>query len=139
MPDSELQREDDPSIPDDELLWRRICNQPAWWKIEPGGSLRPSSVAFLDSYTGEVSVNRASLTTREKTLAGRPDDGLIEIEAAFPRSLGHRVVSDPEPDNPAHALILPPATQTPKTRKADARRMAEAARWLVFPKDHRSR
>ena len=96
-------------------------------------------------YTNEVSVHRANLTTQEKALEGKPDDGLVEIRAGFPRSLGQLVVYDPIKDHPtlpediSHALICPPASSTHGSRKSDARKMAEEAskRWLAYPKSVR--
>jgi hypothetical protein len=131
-------RVDDPSIANEEILWRRIHNIPNWVKQKPDGTYRPTSAAFLDNTdpTGEVSVHLASLTNQQQVLARRPDDGLVEIEAGFPRSLGHAIVRDPTDADPSHALICPPPNQT--TRKSDAREMAQAARWVVLPKSIRS-
>ena len=81
------QRIDDQSINDDDLLWRRIVNNPIWWRRDEKGNLirdekgNPclSSASFLDGYTGEVSVHLARLTSQEKALKGRLDVGLVEI------------------------------------------------------------
>ncbi|MGH9833349.1 MAG: hypothetical protein ACREBD_11340 [Blastocatellia bacterium] len=132
------QRIDDQSIKDEDLLWRRIVNTPVWIKQNSDGTYRPSSAAFLDDYTGEVSVHLAKLTTQEQALAGCPDEGLVEFEATIPRFLGHAVVRDPTDADPSHTLICPPSNQTRKTRKQDARKMADAARWLVKPMAIRS-
>jgi len=131
------QRIDDPSIKDEDLLWRRILNVPQWVTQNPAGGYRVSSAVFIDDYTGEVSVHQAKLTTQERALRGRADDGLVEIEAGFPRALGQIVASDPTKDDPSHALICPPPGQSKGQRKANARKMAEAARWLLKPKDIR--
>jgi hypothetical protein len=101
------QRIDDQSIKDEDLLWRRIVNTPIWIKRNSDGTYRPSSAAFLDDYTGEVSVHLAKLTTQEDA-------------------------------DPSHTLICPPPNQTRKTRKQDARKMADKARWLVKPMAIRS-
>jgi hypothetical protein len=138
-------REDDQSIADDEILWRRIQNIPDWIKRNEDGSFRTTSVAFLDGRTNEVSVHRAILITQEKALEGKPDDGLVEIRAGFPRSLGQFVVYDPIQNHPtlkddiSHSLICPPQYATKGSRKSDARKMAEEAskHWLVFPKGAR--
>jgi hypothetical protein len=127
-------RIDDRSIPDEEILWRRIVAKPEWFKLDAEGRLRPSSVAFLDgSKEKEVSVHIASLTTQEQALSGRPDDGLAAIRAGLPRALGHAVVRDPTETDPSHALICPPPNKSNSTRKSDARRMAGAAEWVVLP------
>ncbi len=73
--------------------------------------------------------------TQEKALAGRPDDGMVEIAAGLPRSLDLIVVYDPTKDDPSHCLIFSPVGGGIK--KSAARKMADAARWLVKPKDIR--
>ena len=129
-------------VRDEDILWRRILNNPNMLKTEPSGSLRPSSAAFLDGRTGEVSVQIARLTTAEKALSNKADNGIVELEASYPRSLGHIVAYDPvkyDPDledDVSHALIWSPE-KSPKQRKADARLMAEKSRWLCYPKDYR--
>lgn len=132
------QRDDDKTISNEDLLWRRIANVPQLIKPLPDGSYRVSSAAFKDGINGEVSVHLARLTSQEKALADHPEKGLVEISVCLPRSLGHIVVSDPEPDDPSHSLICPPDNQTHNTRNADARKMAEGSRWLVYPLSIRS-
>lgn len=133
------QRVDDKTtISNDDLLWRRISNVPQLIKELPDGTYRVSSAAFKDGINGEVSVHLARLTTQENALADHPEKGLIEIAASLPRSLGHIIVYDPEPDDPSHSLICPPDNQTRNTRNADARKMAEGSRWLVYPLSIRS-
>lgn len=123
-------RIDDSSIGDEERLWRRII--PDWIHRTPDGKFRPSSVAFLDGYTGEVSVHIAAFTNQEKALRGHPNDSLVEIRVGFPRSFGHAIVPDPTDEDPSHALICPPPQKPNKQRKSDARKMAEQARWVVL-------
>ncbi len=104
MPD----REDDPTIPDDERLWRRIA--PNQLKPIDGTGFEISSAAFRDK-TGDLSVHLASLTTRERVLASWPAFSLAELRAAVPRSLEMKVVRDPLPEDPSHALVCPYATK----------------------------
>src|SRR5438270_769778 len=103
------QRVDDPTIADDEILWRRIV--PEWLHQEPDGTVRPAKVAFIDRLSGEVSVHIASIM-RDPNLAldGRPLDSLVAIPASLPRSLGLAIVRDPTPNDPSHALICPSPT-----------------------------
>lgn len=118
-------RQDDPTVRDDEVLWRRIL--PEWLHANPDGSVRPSSVAFTDRRSGEVSVHRALLTTLAVVSAARPGDRVVEVTAGLVRSLGCIVVAAPLPDDPSHALICPSPS------KAVARKLAEQARWVAQP------
>lgn len=121
------QRVNDPSIPDDEILWRRIV--PEWLHQEPDGTVRPGKVAFIDRLSGEVSVHIASIL-RDPNLAldGRPLDSLVAIPASLPRSLGLAIVRDPTPNYPSHALICPSPTP------AKARQLAKQSVWIVLRK-----
>ncbi len=124
---------DRPTINDDDLLWRRIPDDPNMIKLCSDGTYRLTSAAFKDGKNGEVSVHLAKLTTKERALAGYPKNGLVEIPAGLPRSLGHSVVYDPTPEDRSHTLIVPPQNQSNNSCRRDAKRMAEAARWLVYP------
>ncbi|MGH9837472.1 MAG: hypothetical protein ACREEM_01665 [Blastocatellia bacterium] len=122
-------RIDDLSIPDDDLLWRRLRPD---WVIPTEDGFRISSAAFKDG-RHEVSVDLAAQTTQEKTLAGFPNQGLAEIKAGFPRSLGHAIIRDPIVNNPAHALICEPLDQPNRKRERDAKEMARQASILKMP------
>ncbi|MGH9839319.1 MAG: hypothetical protein ACREEM_11105 [Blastocatellia bacterium] len=131
-----IQRVDDTTtISNDDLLLRRIVNKPEWLSRNEDGSWRVSSAAFVDRYTGEVSIHLARLTTPENALAGRPDEGLVDLFAILPRSIGLIVVYDPKDDDPSHSLICAPSGSG--VSKSKARKLADAARWLVKPKDIR--
>jgi hypothetical protein len=129
-------RQDDPNIPNDERLWRRILE--AWLHKEPNGVVRPSSVAFIDRLSHELSVHIARLTYSELVLRSRPTDSIAEITAAVPRANHHAVCSDPirnDPvldDDPSHALICPELGRGISQRKTDARKMAGSARFAVL-------
>ena len=69
-------RTDDTDLTDESVLLRRIWNTPIW-VVEKDGLLRPSSAAFLDNITNEVSVSVADLTTPEEELRNLPDFGLM--------------------------------------------------------------
>jgi hypothetical protein len=93
----------DVSIADDERLLRRI--RPEDVVVDSvTGQRRPSSAAFK-SKSNIISVDLASLTTPGKTLAAYRQFMLVEIDVATVRALGCKVVRDPLPDNPAHALL----------------------------------
>lgn len=105
-------RADDPTINDDETLWRRIL--PDWIHTEEGGRIRAKSFAFIDRLSGELSVHIAALTTRDAVLDNHPNHRIVAFKAGLPRSLGFAIVRDPTPDDPSHALICP----SPKGAKA---------------------
>jgi len=127
-------RPNDPSIPDDERLWRRIRSD---WVHRPAGDQpRPSSAAFKDNLSGEVSVFIASATTTDALLQTRPTDSLAEITAGLARQLGYRVVRDPEgglvPDDPSHVVLCPPQGLGKKRLTKAAFALAEGATWVVL-------
>jgi len=121
--------QDDLSITDEERLWRRII--PNWLHREPDGKVRPSSHAFIDRRSGNVSVHIASLTDSARVLADYPDYSIAEIEVRLPRSLGYAIVPAPTPADPSHALICPPPGRQ-AVSKSHARMMARSARWIVL-------
>ena len=118
---------DDVTIADGERLLHRI--RPDDVHIDADGQCRPSSAAFR--YINNVtSVDIASLTTPETTLEGYPAYRLVEINAGTVRSLGCRIVRDPQPDNLAHALIYGNAPDGRLT-KSQAKQVANRCRWVT--------
>jgi len=119
------QRVDDPTIGNDEILWRRIV--PDWLCRETDGTVRPAKVAFIDRLSGEVSVHIASIMQDSSlALQGRPQDSLVAIRAGLPRSLGLAIVRDPKTEDPSHALICPSPTP------GKARQIAKQSTWIVL-------
>lgn len=102
MPD----REDDQSIGNSELLWRRIHPSQIDWNANPP---RVSSGAF--NTTDGLSVSIASETTIEALTRIYPHDSVVEFEAGFARSLGCIIQRDETPDDPAHALVWGPRSR----------------------------
>lgn len=132
------ERIDDPELEDDDLLWRRVPdNQQAAPKPPLGESVRPSSAAFIDDLSKEVSVFVEKLKTREAVLDGYPDQGLVTIRTGVPRGLNYIVGLTPEVPDPAHRVIVPGPEHSGTGRKSDARNMAKAAVWSVLPKTYR--
>lgn len=129
-------RTDDNSLDDNEGLLRRIVDIPEWVKITERG-LRPSSAAFLDGYTNEVSVSVESLTTLDQIANQYPNVGIVRIIAGDPRQLGCIVSQTPEVPDPSHRVICPPPDLSRKNRKQVARVLAEKAKWLILPNSHR--
>ena len=118
---------DDVSIGDDERLLRRIRPDDVF--VEPEtGERRPSSATFI-SRSNIISVDLASLTTPEKALANYPRHVLVEIDVRIVRSLGCKVVRDPLPDNPSHALLIGSAPDGRMT-KSQAREIVSLCKWV---------
>ena len=123
---------DDPTIPDDADLWRRI--HPKQVTIDKNSKRRrPSSAAFKDP---KMSVALAHIViesgdTAETCLPDYKDFGLASITAGLARSSepAQIVCRDPTPDQQAHALVV--------GRKTDSvrRRFAVNAQWVIEPPD----
>lgn len=116
---------DDLTINDEDMLWRRIKNDPNWVTEEDGG-WRVSSVAFIDRHTGKVSVHLAKRTSQQAALKGLPDEGLVEIPARLPIHLEINVIYEPTDADKSHCVMYP-------ITKGKARQLALAAEWLVKP------
>ena len=103
-------------VRDQEILHRRV--HPTFFR--PDGSI--SSQAFRDD---EMSVDRAAFRRVEETLAGYGGYGIAALGTTTARNLGQRVLADPLPLNPAHALVRGRKT------KSISRRLARSASWVV--------
>lgn len=133
------QRIDDSTVADDAQLWRRIA-VPTWVTKEEDGSIRVSSVAFIDRRSGEVSVFLAESTTTEQLMGGRNSStaAIASIEASVPRKIGHIVAATPESPEagPGHRVIVPtPAESGSSKIKRAAKVMAAAATWVLPPNE----
>ena len=119
---------DDPTIQDSAELWRRI---PPWhfFNDKNLGRLRPSSAAFDDDTDGgHMSVVVATeVAGPEPTLLGLEGYALASITAGFLRRCGQAIIRDPLPENPAHALVVGPKSESVR------RRIARECRWIVGP------
>lgn len=105
-----------------EILWRRIGPD---WIVERDNAEGVSSAAFLDNIDGNVSVHIAALTTIEAVRGAYHHCRITALPASVPQSLGFTVQRDPLPEDPSHALLMPPTTSRSKnTKRADARKMA---------------
>src|SRR5437899_2854095 len=109
-------RADDLSIPNEERLWRRILA--AWVHRPPDVPPRPSSAAFKDELSGEVSVFIAAIADADALLRNHPTDSLAEITAGLARAAGYKVIRDPAggeiPNDPSHVVLCPPPGQGKK-------------------------
>lgn len=120
---------DDPSIPDDTELWRRI---PHWhWKPDQDtGNRRISSAAFQDDPDGSpisVVIARDCVGGLPTLLAGHYGFGVAAVTAGAVRELGLGVVRYPDDSLPGHAHIIGRKTQSIE------RKLSRAARMIVDP------
>jgi hypothetical protein len=118
---------DDVSIGDDERLLHRIRPDDVVIDSETG-QRRPASATFR-SKSNIISVDLASLTTPDKALAAYPHHALVEISVATVRSLGCKIVRDPLPDNPSHALLYGSGPDGRLT-KSQARQIVSRCKWV---------
>lgn len=126
MPDFQ----DDPSIPNDTEVWRRIT--PRWIKFDPAqGRRRPSSEAFQDSRdrTPLSVFLAAELSGPDEALEGHDGYCLAALNVGFIRTLGLGVSRHPirGEDPPGHAWVVGPKTK--KTRN----KLARNTTWVVGP------
>jgi len=123
---SSSERTNDPSIPDEEYLWRRF--------LPKDDDLSKSD--FKDS-RGPTSVNLASLTSINKTLEGHPTFKIAQLTAGDVRSVGCGVVRNPTPDNSAHALIIGnhrnnnTGSKTGRVTQSEARKLSMLAKKIT--------
>lgn len=139
------QTTDQIEILDEDLLWRRVLDQPAWWARNEDGTIRPSSSSFKQRKVNErgefekgISVQLEKLTTLEKASSIIDSAGIAEIKVEFPRSLNLDVVYDPiinEEDESkndlAHTLICPQTGN--QITQSQAGKMARQAKMIVLP------
>ena len=118
--------EDDPSIANEIVLWRRVHPE----QVVPGqdNETLPSSQAFQNtSGTNGMSVNLADDTTVEDTLRGYEDHFIVAFEAGPVRALNQGIVRRPLADNPAHAEV------TGNKTKGVRRRLSAMSSWIKHP------
>jgi hypothetical protein len=118
---------DDPTITNEDDLWRRI-HPTQVVSDENRGIIRPSSAAFEDSSDGTpMSVLLAE--GQDPIGALKKHDGywLAAITAGLARQCQQGVTRDPLIDELAHALVFG------KKTKAVRQRFAREARWVVAP------
>ena len=118
---------DDASIGDAERLFHRIRPDDVVVDSETG-QRRPSSATFR-SKSNIISVDLASLTSPEKALENYPHHTLVEVDVGTVRFLGCKVVRDPLPNNPSHALLYGSGPDGRMT-KSQAREIVSRCRWV---------
>jgi len=119
MPEPEVA--DDTTIPDDEILWRRV---PPWHVTDdpkrPEGK-RPATAAFDED---DMSVSIARETSVEKILEAHEAFSLVGFPASLAREKGLRIVRKPLAENPAHAEVI--GKKTDSIRKA----LSKGSEWV---------
>jgi hypothetical protein len=96
---------DDPNIPADERLFRRIPR--TWVDWDEQGNATVSSAAFKDE---ELSINVESVMARDArppadAIRGYPGYGLVAITAGHARSLNQAVAYNPLPEESEHGVV----------------------------------
>jgi hypothetical protein len=121
--------EDDPTIPNDGELLRRM--HPDWVvRDDNAGEWRPSSAAFenhpdgspMSIYIGETLIRAGR--AYEDVLIPFPDYSLAKFTAGLDRQLRQGVAREPTGEEPAHGIIF--GDKPRRVRKAFAR----AAEWV---------
>jgi hypothetical protein len=122
--------EDDPSIADDDVLWRRVPLHPSWVVFdETQGRLRPSSSAFDNHRDGTPmsAYLAAGGNTVEEVLEGHPNYSLAGFSAGLARLQGQGIVRRPMPAFPSHVEVFGPKSKSVRSA------LAKGCHWVVAP------
>ncbi len=133
---------DDPTIRDEETLWRRILyreDQPDWYE-QRDGEWRPTSVAFLDNRSPSHSLSAyiSSETELNLLLTDYPRNNIAGFLARTPREFDQTIQRVPDAGYDSHVEITPPPDQWGKEqrkrnlRKTAAREMAHSSHWVYI-------
>ena len=128
------QRPDDPSIGDEERLWRRVHPKQIDLSSETGEP-EVSSGAF--STREELSIAISSQTTLETFVFNYPEHSVVEFTAGAARVLGCSVVRDPLPNDPAHALLCGPRSRGRLTQ-SQKELLKQVSRLILFKSPERN-
>jgi hypothetical protein len=129
---------DDPSIVDEDNLLRRVPSQPRMVSQEGDGKVRVTSAALIRRGERGCSVSvQTRLPNPDAPLEILTDHqetwGVAACTAGTARNGGeHNVIGRPEPDNPAHAEIIPTAA-TRKAQKRSLKALAERMHFIREP------
>jgi len=127
---SSTELSDDQSISGTEILWRRVLPGQEHYDQQLE-RFRPQSGAVFHA-DAELSVDIASLTTKENCLANAPSKmNLAEFSVETVRRAGYRVIRDPLESNSAHALVCGDHRNGGPTQR-QARAIAKDAQFVVF-------
>lgn len=124
---------DDPTIPDDAVLFRRVFPDPDSLQAAEGGGLRPYSATWRSAtpLSVDMSTECTPEATRDRDVS-RPFH-VAGISVGHVRGMGCRVVRDPLPDNPAHCLIYGVSDRDDGSIPAGlARKLSKQARVILI-------
>jgi hypothetical protein len=119
---------DDPTIPDEAELWRRIPPRHFFYDGNLG-CFRPSSAAFEDDRDGSPMsvVLAAESRGPESVLAGHEGYALASFSAGLARECRQGIARDPLPEEPAHAVVFGRKTGSVRSR------LAKGSVWVAPP------
>ena len=123
--------EDDPSILDEEDLWRRIS--PTWVLKDKDGRPRVTSQAFQnDDEDGTMSIHLSSVAeqigrTPSTILERYPGYSMASITAGDARQQKQGVKPDPSLEDPDHGSVVG------DKGKGVRKQLRKAAKWVVEP------
>lgn len=127
---AESQYEDDQTIANDAIVWRRVPGESA--KVE-NGIVRPTTGAFQDSTSSPMSATLAAEHDNPQAyLANYPEVGIVAIKAGRLRELGQKIVRDPTDEDAGHLLIV-----GGKPKGGFRKNLKREATWVVMPKEFR--
>ncbi|PJA78300.1 MAG: hypothetical protein CO149_04805 [Nitrospirae bacterium CG_4_9_14_3_um_filter_51_5] len=119
---------DDPLIPDDEILYRRVS--PDQITKPDGQNWRPSSQVFK---TRQMSVRLASLVSAEEVLEGHPGFGLVSFTAKIVREAGCIIARHRDDPIIGHALVCPNGNVDGRISNGIAHIILKSYVWIKLP------
>ena len=110
---------DDPTIPHDAVLWRRIYPENGYIAPRENGELRATSLAFDDSSDGSPMSMYLADEAGDPSVAlrGHENFGLASLKAQDLRNEGQAIARD-DADIPGHVLVDGPKPASVRKRWA---------------------
>jgi hypothetical protein len=136
---------DDPTIPDDAVLYRMLRTGNVKWAGSAPQRVgtnafqdqREDTLAALGVPATAVSISleselvEAELSIEDVVRKWGPEYGAAAIEAGAARAVGQGVTRWPTDDHPAHGMIF--VLVGPKKTNSQSKQLAKAARLVVVP------
>lgn len=120
---------DDPKIPDDEILYRRVSPLQV---VPDGQNWRPSSQALK---VPQMSVRMASLVSPEQVLEGHQSFGLVSFKAKTVREAGCIVARLKNDPLIGHALVCPKEDVNKRITNGIAKVILKSCVWIKLPEN----